>query len=137
MQRFECERPVGRTEILSFADKYENGKRVFPADIDKKLSDKIKQISEKIYRALKFKGVIRIDYFIANGKIYVNEINTVPGSLAYYLFSDTLKGFTKMLNELINVAERDYSKNSTAQRIYNTGVLKMLGGKGNKTLVKK
>lgn len=132
----ECERPIGRTQILSFDDKYESGKRVFPADIDKKLSDKIKKITEKIYRRLNFKGVIRIDFFILNGQVYVNEINTVPGSLAYYLFSDTLKGFTVMLNQLICVTEQDFAKDSSVQKTYNSGILKMSGGKGNKTLVK-
>ena len=130
----ECERPIGRTEILSFTDKYKNGKRIFPADIEKKLSDKIKNTSEKIYRALDFKGVIRIDFFVVDNKVLVNEINTVPGSLAYYLFSDTLKGFSKMLNQLISVAEQDFAQNSTAQTKYASGVLKMLGGKGNKHL---
>ncbi len=130
----ECERPVGRTEILSFGDKYESGKRVFPADIDKKYSDKIKKSTEKIYRELGFKGVIRIDYFIADGEVYLNEINTVPGSLAYYLFSDTLKGFTAMLNQLIEVAERDFTKESTAQKTFKSGILTRAGSKGAKRL---
>ena len=75
----ECERPIGRTKILSFTDKYEDGKRVFPADIDKKLADKIKKITQKVYNEFDFSGVIRIDYFISGGEIYLNEINTLPG----------------------------------------------------------
>ena len=130
----ECERPVGRTEILSFGDKYESGKRVFPADIDKKYSDKIKNATRKIYREMGFKGVIRIDYFIADGEVYLNEINTVPGSLAYYLFSDTLKGFTLMISELIEVAERDFAKESTAQKTFKSGILARAGSKGAKRL---
>ncbi|MBQ7349135.1 MAG: ATP-grasp domain-containing protein [Clostridia bacterium] len=130
----ECERPVGRSEILTFNDKYRGGKRVFPADIDKKISDKIKGITEKIYRELSFSGVIRIDYFLTGGQIFVNEINTVPGSLAYYLFSDTLKGFKNMLNELITVAEKNFAKSSTVQKTYNSGILLSAGAKGAKRL---
>ncbi|MBR2448525.1 MAG: ATP-grasp domain-containing protein [Clostridia bacterium] len=130
----KCERPVGKEEVLSFGDKYESGKRVFPADIDKKYSDKIKNATEKIYRELGFKGVIRIDYFISGGEVYLNEINTVPGSLAYYLFSDTLKGFTAMLNQLIEVAERDFAKESTTQKTFKSGILTRAGSKGSKRL---
>lgn len=130
----ECERPVGRTEILTFTDKYQSGKRVFPADIDKKLSDKIKEISKKIYINFSFKGVVRIDFFIVNGQVLVNEINTVPGSLAYYLFSDTLKGLSNMLDQLIATAEKDYAKSLTVQKSYNSGILAISGGKGAKRL---
>ena len=128
----ECERPVGRAEILTFTDKYECGKRVFPADIDKKYSDKIKKITEKVYRELGFSGVIRIDYFISEGQIYLNEINSVPGSLAYYLFGDTLYSFSKMLTELVGVAEIDFAKSETVITEYKSGILSGVGSKGAK-----
>lgn len=128
----QCERPVGRSEILSFNDKYESGKRVFPADIDSKLADKIRKLTEKIYMGLSLSGVIRIDYFIANGKILVNEINTVPGSLAYYLFGNNLKTLTEMLNNLIEKAQADFAKTQTIQTDYKSGVLNGLGAKGVK-----
>ena len=128
----ECERPVGRTEILSFSDKYKSGKRIFPADIEKEISDKIKAITEKIYVELNFDGVIRIDYFVCEDTVYLNEINTVPGSLAYYLFGNTLKEFTAMLTELIFAAERKYAKQSTAITTFNSGVLGLKATKGGK-----
>lgn len=130
----ECERPVGRTQILSFCDKYEGGKRVFPADISKKSADKIKKLTEKIYLALGVRGVIRIDYFLVEGEVFVNEINTVPGSLAYYLFGETLKSFTAMLTELITVAERDFAKERTFITEYKSGILFGYGSKGAKRL---
>ncbi len=61
----ECERPIPRDKILSFGDKYKDGKREFPAKIDKKLSNKIKEITKKVYIDLDFSGVIRIDYFVS------------------------------------------------------------------------
>ncbi|MBQ9734984.1 MAG: ATP-grasp domain-containing protein [Clostridia bacterium] len=128
----ECERPVGRTKILSFTDKYESGKRVFPADIDKKYSDKIKATTEKVYRALGFSGVIRIDYFLSDGEIYLNEINSVPGSLAYYLFGDTLYSFSKMLTEIVAVAEQKFAKDGTVTTEYKSGILDGVGSKGAK-----
>ncbi|MBE7084172.1 MAG: D-alanine--D-alanine ligase [Clostridiales bacterium] len=130
----ECERPIGKGKVLSFDDKYESGTRIFPADIDKKISDKIKNITKKIYQTLGFIGVIRIDYFVLGGKVYLNEINSVPGSLSYYLFCDTLKEFSGMLNELIEVAESKHKKKSTEIKTYSTSILSFSGGKSAKRL---
>ena len=130
----ECERPVLIGEFLSFSDKYKKGKRVFPADIDKELSDKIKSITKKVYESLNFNGVIRIDYFISNGEVYLNEINSVPGSLAYYLFSDTLKGFTAMLNELIDAGQKEFLQKNSYVNEYKSGILLGFGAKSTKRL---
>ena len=123
----ECERPVSRGGILSFSDKYEGGKRVFPADIEKSLSQKIKRLTAKIYQKLMLTGVIRIDYFIYKGNIFVNEINTVPGSLAYYLFGNTLKTLTEILSEVIERASIDYAKSQTYQTEYVSGKTPSIG----------
>ncbi len=128
----ECERPFAKSDILSFEDKYKSGERQFPADIPKVLSDKIKTTTEKVYSALGCEGIIRIDYMIVGETIYLNEINTVPGSLAYYLFSDTLKGYTEILTDLIKSAEKSFAARSTVSVRYNSGVLNVSGAKGGK-----
>lgn len=130
----ECEMPVRRTDFLTFSDKYESGKRVFPADIPKKLSNRIKAITEKVYKTFAFTGVIRIDFFLKDGKVYLNEINSVPGSLAYYLFSETTKGFSDMLNELLEVARINFAEDNTIKKSYNSGILHAVGAKGAKRL---
>ena len=130
----ECEMPVRRTDYLTFADKYESGKRIFPADIPEKISDKIKKITETVYKTFSFTGVIRIDYFLKDGKVYLNEINSVPGSLAYYLFSDTTKGFTEMLNQMIEVAGINFAEENTIKKSYDSGILHSLGVKSAKRL---
>ena len=132
----ECEEPITKNEILSFNDKYLGYKtgsnRKFPAEIDKSVRDKIRQTTEKIYRKADFIGVIRIDYILANGKIYVNEINTVPGSLAYYLFVDTIKDFSILLTNLIEEGVRkrkDYDKRNF---LYSSNILNGFGSKSGK-----
>ena len=130
----ECEMPVRRTDFLTFSDKYESGKRVFPAEIPQRTSDKIKKITEKVYETFGFSGVIRIDYFLVDGTVYLNEINSVPGSLAYYLFSDTLKGFTEMLDEMIDAARIEFAAESTIKKTYDSGILSSVGAKGAKHL---
>ena len=130
----ECEKPISRADILSFKDKYQDGKREFPANIEPKYSNKIKATAKKIYDRLGFDGVIRIDFFISDKKVYVNEINSVPGSLSYYLFGDTKKSFSNMLNRLIMSAERKYLRNLTFVKDYNSGILTSFGSKGAKHL---
>lgn len=130
----ECERPVRRTDYLTFHDKYESGKRVFPADIPKKISDRIKAITEKVYKLFSFTGVIRIDYFLVGEKVYLNEINSVPGSLAYYLFGETQKDFSIMLNEMIDLSRIRFAEEETIRKSYDSGILKSVGAKSAKRL---
>ncbi|MBQ7339761.1 MAG: ATP-grasp domain-containing protein [Clostridia bacterium] len=130
----ECERPIGKEEVLSFSDKYECGKREFPAKIEKDLEERIKKTTSRIYKEMNFKGVIRIDFFIHNEKIYVNEINTVPGSLAYYLFCKSTDKFREMLNELIDYAESVFNKESLLKTTFDSGIISNLVSKGSKTV---
>ncbi len=133
----ECEEPITANEILSFTDKYQGSKagssKKFPAEIPKELSQKIKSITEKVYRKADFNGVIRIDYLILGEKVYLNEINSVPGSLAYYLFCDTVNDFSKMLTDLLNEGIRKEIRNSKREYTYNSSVLTQIkGAKGGK-----
>ena len=132
----ECEKPFARGDILSFNDKYKDGKREFPASIPPELSEEIKNITKTIYTELGFSGVIRVDYILKDGVVLVNEINTVPGSLAYYLFVKTLKEFSKMLTSIINQAITNGAKNSTLIKKFSSGILSISGGKGSKRLKK-
>lgn len=130
----ECEMPVRRTDFLTFSDKYESGTRVFPADIPKSVSDKIKKITERVYAEFAFTGVIRIDFFYKDGKVILNEINSVPGSLAYYLFTDTMRGFSEMLNELLEVAGINFAEDNTLKKSFDSGILRAVGAKSAKRL---
>ena len=132
----ECEEPITKNQILSFQDKYQGYKtgsnRKMPADISKSVRDKIRSVTEKIYRKADFIGVIRIDYILYENKIYVNEINTVPGSLAYYLFSDTLKGFSDMLTSLINEGIKKHLNYKDRNFTFKSSVLRGFDGKSGK-----
>ena len=73
-----------------------------------------------------------INFKYIGEKIYLNEINSVPGSLAYYLFSDTMKGFSNMLDELIGVAVSEQAKKSTFITNFRSSILSGFGFKGAK-----
>lgn len=130
----ECENPLPSGGILSFEDKYESGvkrglTRKFPAEIPAEISDKIKAITEKVYRETYVNGVIRIDYLLSGEEIYLNEVNTVPGSLSLYLFNERTAEFNKTLTELIEEgvkARRDYDNGTFT---YRSNVLSGVGGK--------
>ncbi|MBQ3116033.1 MAG: ATP-grasp domain-containing protein [Clostridia bacterium] len=130
----ECEKPVGKDAVLTFKDKYEKGDRVFPADIKESLSKKIKNLTEKIYLELDARGIIRIDFFISGGEVLVNEINTVPGSLAYYLHTKTIKEFSAVIDRLILLCEREFAEKCSCQTVFKSGILAGVGSKGTKHL---
>ena len=130
----ECEKPVNKGGVLTFNDKYTGGEREFPAKIDVKTSNRVKRITKKIYEYLDFCGVIRIDFFVRSGEVIVNEVNTVPGSMAYYLFNDTLSGFNDMLEDMIKYAVETFAKQETFIKKYDSGVLNVTGTKGSKRL---
>ena len=95
-------------DIYKFTDKYENGQKdisvnKMPAKISKKQMEKICEIAKKIYYRFELSGVVRVDFlYDANMKeLYVNEINSIPGSLAFYLFKNKGISFADLLDDLI------------------------------------
>lgn len=100
-----CEEPVTKHDVLTFDDKYVlPADKKFPADIPAKTADKIRELTAFVYRKLDFTGIIRIDYLVSEGGVYLNEINSVPGSLAYYLFTRDTDEFGELLENLIDEA---------------------------------
>ena len=135
------EKPSRSQNILTFDDKYQNysgnAEREFPAKISTKLQNKIESVSKKIYEEGGFSGIVRLDFIFGEDKIYLNEINTVPGSMAYYLFTDSLKVFSAMLSNLIRQSVKDFNLFNSSVFSYSSGVLKINGSKGSKRLTSK
>lgn len=126
------EEPQANGKLLSFEKKYlQSGKvktknsatkigmqnidRVIPANINYEQTLEIENLSKKIFEKLDCKGVVRIDFMIDldNNKIYANEINTIPGSFAFYLWEKTELNFNKLLDGIIEIAinnNRDKNK---------------------------
>lgn len=110
-----CEEPIGWEEILTFEDKYvksnEKGgkvsgeRRIIPADIDEEIRVEIEELAKKAFITIDGRGVSRIDFLLdQNNKVFINEINTLPGSIAFYLWEGKNYSFTKLIDELINIA---------------------------------
>lgn len=82
-----CE--VKSKSFYSFDEKYLKDKPTSTFKVDKTLASAIKSLTKKAVKALECEGVVRVDFLMdINAKIYINEINTIPGSLAFYLFGN-------------------------------------------------
>lgn len=114
-----CEVPVRSGEILSYQDKYMNGGgkqsegmrstvREIPANLPEESTRFIQKAACDTFRALSCDGVARIDFIIdeATGEIFVNEINTIPGSLSFYLWEYSGINFGTLIDKLIDIALR-------------------------------
>ena len=104
------ERVNDKDKVLSFMDKYDNyslsESHIIPADIEKNLIKKVISTSKKVYSKLLLNSVVRFDYLLdeKTKELYLNEINAIPGSLSYYLFSSL--GIDTC--DLIDILIKDY-----------------------------
>ncbi|MCL2255289.1 MAG: ATP-grasp domain-containing protein [Firmicutes bacterium] len=103
----EIEKPISWNEFLTFDDKYNSknagSKREFPAKISEEETAKIKDMAKRAFIALGCSGVARVDFLKSeDGEIFVNEINTIPGSFSNYLFPAMT--FVDILNGLFEIA---------------------------------
>ena len=107
----EIEEALKNDEILSFNDKYAGtektvgSRRVKPKDIDEKTVNKIKEISKEIYRKLDFTSLVRFDFLYENNQIYLNEINTIPGSMAFYLYEPLGIDYITLIEQIVENTE--------------------------------
>ena len=145
------EEVMGLDEILSYSDKYlSNSKtkgsgskgmastnRIIPARISKKLTKDIGETSKKVFKLLNLSGVCRIDYLIdkKTEKFYVNEPNTIPGSLSFYLWKEADLKYSDLLDEMISIAIKEYKNKSKKTKSFETNILAgFSGSKGTKGL---
>ncbi len=101
-------------DFFSFDQKYLGGKKVsegmasaprrIPANISEELTKKAMDISMDAFKLLNLSGVVRFDLMIYNNEIYINEVNTIPGSLSYYLWEHSGTTRTELYEELIKLA---------------------------------
>ena len=132
------EQPISWKEFLTFDEKYMRGNkgvkaskngmasmsRKVPADITKEQEKTIKKLTIEAFKALNSKGVVRIDYLINNDddKVYINEINTIPGSYANYLWGHKYT-FSEFLDMLIDLSAEEYIYKNKNKYTYKTEVL--------------
>lgn len=137
-----AEEPFSADEILSFKDKYleEEGKgmsgarRRIPADIPPEMLAEIKNYAKTAFRALDLYGVCRFDFLLnaESNKIYINEVNTIPGSLSFYLWEPAGKRFADLLDDIIRLALRRHRHKEKMVYSYASNILARSGLKSGK-----
>ncbi len=103
---------IAADKFYSFDAKYNNkeSKTIMPAELPEKLSNQIRELAKKAYKAADCKGLSRVDFFVddKNKKIYINEINTLPGftqiSMYPKLWENTGLSYSDLLDKLIELA---------------------------------
>ena len=147
-----CEAPLNATDILTYADKYQSGgktgktgaksgggskgmqslARVVPADLSPEMTEKVQQLAIDAFRAIGACGCSRIDFLLDNqtGELYANEINTIPGSLAFYLWEKSGLTFSQLMDEMIRLALKRQRQQSLLHRSFETNLLQhaQIGG---------
>ena len=140
------EMPLSSEEFLDFGEKYlANGgskgmaslHRVLPAPIEDSLRDEIQELSRRIFRMMDCKGVVRIDYMFdrKEEKIWITEINTIPGSLAFYLWAEAGLPYGKLIDKMVEFAEKAYEDKNSSNYAFTSDILKSVslgGSKGTK-----
>lgn len=145
----ECEEPIGSDEILSFEDKYTGGsksskssgmaslKRKIPADITEDMRKEIRETAVKAFKCLGCSGVARLDFMIdtSEDKVYLNEINTIPGSLSFYLWEPLGVKYPKLLDKMVSLALKRDRELKNLNFTFESNILaevKLGGTKGGK-----
>lgn len=129
----EIEKPLSEDEILSFADKYQRGgkksggmaslQRELPAKISKSLEKEIKETAIKVFKAVRAKGMLRIDFMLEGKKLYVTEINPIPGSMSFYLWEASGISFKQQITDLLEQAVLDQEERLSKKLDYKTDIV--------------
>ncbi len=107
----------------------QEGKKL-PADIPSETRDEIQRLAKETFKVLGCSGISRVDFLIDQeiNKIYVNEINTIPGALSWYLFEASGRKFEDVLEEAIDIAIRRHSDREKLTFSYDQNILALTGG---------
>ena len=127
-----CEEVAGSNDFLTYSDKYEGGgksqgmastKRIVPAQIPASLSTKLQTLAKQAFSALDCSGVARIDFLVRDEDIRIIEINTIPGSLSFYLWKASGTDFTTLTTRLIELAQERRQEQNKNVTTFSTNIL--------------
>ena len=134
------EEPIKSGEILSYTDKYMGGskdnrgmhasKKRIPADLPADETERIRFLAGETFRVLSCHGVSRVDVMIdaKTRQIYVNEINTIPGSLSFYLWEAAGIKFDELMDRLVRLALKRKRDQASKTVSYDSNIFALGGG---------
>lgn len=146
-----CEQPISSTDFLSFDDKYihdnsdaesnadgafesnvatgmAGAQREIPAPISDELTLHIQKLATETFHVLDCAGIARIDFLVdSEEQVYVNEINTIPGSFSFYLWEPIGMSFPELVSQLVSLAVETHQEKSRLIYSYTTNLLSQAG----------
>ncbi len=134
------EQPLSWSDFLAFEDKYLRGNdgmksadRIIPAPIGDALTQKIQDLSRRAFRAVDGRGIVRIDFLVKpDDAVYINELNTMPGSLSFYLWRETNMSDGEVVDHLVKLAQDAYADKRRNMYDYKTNLVEVAAGRGLK-----
>ena len=128
-----CEQPVAAEDFLSFQDKYMSGgktsgmkgaQRLIPAPISDSLTAQVQDLAKRAFTAFGCAGVTRVDFLIdSTERVYINELNTIPGSFSFYLWEPAGLPFDQLMDDLIDLALDDHREKLRTTTVFDTNLL--------------
>ena len=108
--------------------------RKLPADLSEKTRKEVEDIAVRAFKGLGSAGNSRIDFLIdeKTNKVYINEINSIPGSLAFYLWDAKDINFTQVLDDMINIGIKEYKKRLSKTHSFESNILAGFAANGVK-----
>lgn len=135
-----CEEPIKTGDFLSYEDKYMGGSKTtagmqasdkrIPADLPESMSEEIRMMAGETFRVLSCHGVSRVDVMVdeKDNKVYVNEINTIPGSLSFYLWEASGISFPQLMDKLVQLALKRKRSIDRKTFTYDQNIFSLGGG---------
>lgn len=133
-----CEQPLASGGLLSFEDKYmrsgkaegmKSAQRLIPAPIGDRLAERVRELACAAFAAFGCAGVARVDFLIdAQERVWINELNTIPGSFSFYLWEPSGLPFVDLMDELLDLALADHRDKQRTTTVFDTNLLALRAG---------
>lgn len=136
------EQPVSGEEFLTYDEKYLRGdgksagmkgaERIIPAPISNELTATIKDIAVRAFKAINGRGIARLDFLVQTeqNQVYLNEINTMPGSLSFYLWKESGKTAVQVVEQLIDIALEVHAEKRQTTYDYESKLIELAASRG-------
>ncbi len=141
MRASALEQPVSWEQFLTYEEKYLRGddgmksaERLIPAPISPELTQRIQDLAIRAFRAIDGRGIARIDFLVRpdDNEVYLNEINTLPGSLSFYLWRESGINARELIETLLNIARDAHAEKRRNTYDYHTSLIALTSARGLK-----
>jgi D-alanine-D-alanine ligase len=133
-----CEQPLASGGLLSFEDKYmrsgkaegsKSAQRLIPAPIGDRLTERVRELARAAFAAFGCAGVTRVDFLVdAQERVWINELNTIPGSFSFYLWEPAGLPFVDLMDKLLDLALADHRDKQRTTTAFDTNLLALRAG---------